>query len=101
MGLDSTNEDSTLDMTLAWRGLIIMMEEVHLSMKFSMNFTCSVIGLCVKRPPTVLSRHRSACVSIPKQKSHNNILSVKDKSRLACINGKNLAQATPIDSSYC
>ena len=48
MGLDSTNEDSsTLNMTLAWRGLVLMMEEVCLSMKFARNFTCSVIGLCV------------------------------------------------------
>ena len=26
---------------------------------------------------------------------------LKDKSRPACINAKNLAQAAPIDSSYC
>ena len=78
-----------------------MMAEVCLSMKFSRNFTCSVIVLCVKQPPAFMSRHRSACVSIPKQKSHSNMLSGKDKSRLACINARNLAQATPIDSSYC
>ena len=49
MGLGLTNEDfSTLDMTLAWRGLVLMIEEVCLSMKFLRNFTCSVIGLCVK-----------------------------------------------------
>ena len=92
MSLDSTNEDSsTLDMTLAWRGLVLMMEEVCLSIKFSRNFTCSVIGLCVKRPPAVMSRHRSASMSIPKQKSHSNMLSGKDKSGMTCINAENQA----------
>jgi hypothetical protein len=76
-----------------------MMEEVCLSMKFSRNFTCSVIGLCVKQPPAVTFRHWLACLSIPKQKIHNNMLSGKDKSGLACINAKNLAQPAPIDSS--
>ena len=46
--LNLTDEDSsTLDMTLAWRGLVLRTKEVCLSMKFSRNFTCSVIGLCV------------------------------------------------------
>jgi hypothetical protein len=41
-------------------------------------------------------------MSIPKQKRCNNMLSGKDRSRLACINFENLAQAVPIDSfSYC
>ena len=71
-------------------------------MKFSRNFTCSVIGLCVKWPPVVTSRHRSACMSIPKQKSRSNMLSGKDMSGMACINAKNLAQDAPIDSFlYC
>ena len=59
------------------------------------------MGLCVNRPPAVASRHRSTCMSIPKQKSRNNMMSSKDKSRPVCINAKNLAQATPIDSLYC
>ena len=80
MGLDSTNEDSsTLDMTLARRGLVLMMEEVCLSMKFSRHFTCSIIGLCVKRPLVVMSRHMLASISIPKQKSHSKMLLGKDK----------------------
>ena len=84
MGLDSTNEDSsTLDMTLAWRGFVLMTEEVCLSMKFSRNFTCSIMGLCVKQPPIIMSRHRSACMSIPKQKSHSSMLLSKDKFGLA------------------
>ena len=92
MSLVSIDEDSsTLDMTLAWRGFVLMMEEVCLSIKFSRNFTCSVIGLCVKRPPVVMSRHRSASMSIPKQKSHGNMLSGKDKSGPACINAENRA----------
>ena len=65
-------------------------------MKFLRNSTCSVIVLCVKRPPTVTFRHRLA--SIPKQKSHSNMLSGKDKSGPVCINAKNLAQVAPIDS---
>ena len=49
MCLDLTDEDSSsLDMTLALWGLVLMMEEVCLSMKFSRNSTCSVIGLCMK-----------------------------------------------------
>jgi hypothetical protein len=40
-------------------------------------------------------------MSIPKQKSRNNMLSGKDKSGLACINAENLAQAAPIDSFSC
>ena len=69
IGLDLTGEDSsTLNMTLAWRGLVLMMEEVCLSIKFLRNFTCSVIGLCVKRPPTIMSRHRSVSMSIPKER---------------------------------
>ena len=58
------------------------------------------IVLCVKKPPVVTSRHRSACMSIPipTQKSHSNMLSGRDKSELACINVENLAQAAPIDS---
>ena len=47
--------------------------------------------LCVKQPPAVTSRHRSAYMSIPKQKSRSNMLSGKDKSRPVCINAKNLA----------
>jgi hypothetical protein len=76
-------------------------EEVCMFMKFSRNFTCSIIGLCVKRPLAVMSRHRLACVLIPKQKSHCNMLSGKDKSGAACINIENLTQAVPIDSSRC
>jgi hypothetical protein len=67
-------------MTLAWRGLVLMTEEVCLSMKFSRNFTCSIIGLCVKRSPAITSRHRPACMSIPKQKSYSNMLLSKNKS---------------------
>ena len=48
-----------------------------------------------------MSRHRLACISIPKQKSHSNMLSGKDKFGPACINVENMAQATSIDSSYC
>ena len=91
MGLDLTNEDSsTLDMTLAWRSLVLMTKEVCLSLNFSRNFTCFVICLCVKRPPIVISRHWLASMSIPKQKSHNHILSGKDKSGPTCINTENL-----------
>jgi hypothetical protein len=65
MCLDSIDEDSsTLDMTFAWRVLVFMMEEVCLSRKFSRNFTCPVIGLCVKWPLTVMPRHRSTSMSI-------------------------------------
>ena len=84
MYLVSTDEDSsTLDMTFAWRGLVLMMEEVCPSRKFSRNVTCSVMVLCVNLPPVVMSRHRSASMSIPTQKRHSNMLSDKDKSRLA------------------
>ena len=49
MWLVLTDEDSsTLDMTFALRGLVLMTEEVCLSIKFLRNSTCSVIGLCVK-----------------------------------------------------
>jgi len=79
-----------------------MIEEECLCMKCSRNSTYSVIVLCVKRPPAVMSRHRSACMSIPKQKSHINMLSGKDKSGSTCINVESLAQVAPIDSfSYC
>jgi hypothetical protein len=67
-----------------------MVEEVCLSIKFSRNFTCSVIGLCVKQALVVMSWHRLACVSIPKQKSCSNMLSGKDKSRPVCNNTENL-----------
>ena len=99
IGLDLTSEDSsTLDVTFAWRDLVLMMKEECFSMKCSRNSTCSIIVLCVKQPSTVMSRHRLAPMSIPKQKSHSNMLLGKDKSRPACINIENLAQATPIDS---
>jgi hypothetical protein len=65
------------------------MEEPCLAMKCSRNSTCSVIGLCVKRPPAVMSSHRSAFMSIPKQKSHSNMLSGKDKSGPMCNNIEN------------
>ena len=53
-------------------------------------------------PPAVMSRHWSDSMLIPKQKSHSNMLSGKDKSGLACIYVENLAQAAAIDSfSYC
>ena len=52
----------------------------------------------MKRPPAVMSRHRSACMSIPKQKSHSNMLSGKDKSGPLNINIENQAQAAPMDS---
>ena len=66
-----------------------MIEEECLCMKCSRNSTYSVIVLCVKRPPAVMSRHRLA--SVPKQKSHSNMLSGKDKSGPVCINVENLA----------
>ena len=78
-----------------------MMEQECLSTKCSRNSTCSVIVLCVKRPLAVMSRHRLASMSIPKQKSRNNMLLGKDKSRPVSINAKNLAQAAPIDSLHC
>ena len=68
-----------------------MMEEVCLAMECSRNSTCFIIVLSI-------SRHRSASMSIPKQKSHNKMLSGNDKSGLACINAENLAHAAPIDS---
>ena len=69
MGLGLTNEDfSTLDMTLAWRGLVLMMEEACLAMKCSRNSTCSIMVLCVNRPPVVMSWHMSASISRPKQR---------------------------------
>ena len=78
------------------------MEEVCLSVKCSRNVTYSVIVLCVNLLLAVMSRHRSASMLIPKQKSRSNMVLGKDKSRLVCINTKNLAQAIPIDSfSYC
>ena len=92
MCLDSTNEDSsTLDMTFSWSHLVLMTEEVLLSRNFSRYLTCSVMGLCVNRTPVVASRHRSAFMSIPKQKSQSNMLSGKVKSRPMCINTENLA----------
>ena len=75
-----------------------MTEEECLSMKYSRNSTYSVIVLCVKRPPAIMSRHRLACVLIPKQKHRSNMLSGKDKSGLVCNNTENLAQAAPVDS---
>ena len=79
-----------------------MMEEVCLSMKFSRNFTCSIIGLCVKRPQVVMSRHRSASMSRPKQKRCKITPLDSDKSGPTCINIENIAQAAPIDSfSHC
>jgi hypothetical protein len=90
--LVSTDEDSsTLDMTFTWRGLFLMTKEVCLAMKRSRNSTCSVIVLCVKRSLAVMSRHGSASVSIPKQKSHSNMLSSEDRSRPACISDENRA----------
>jgi hypothetical protein len=56
------------------------------------------MGLCVKRPPAVASKHRSAFMSIPKQKRHNKMLLGKDESRPVCINVENPAQAAPINS---
>ena len=56
------------------------------------------MGLCVNRPLVVASRHRSTCMSIPKQKRHNNTPLGKVRSRPACINIENRAQAAPIDS---
>jgi len=92
MCLVSTGENSsTLDMTFTWRGLVLMTEEVCLAMKCSRNSTCSVIDLCVNLPPAVMSRHRSASVSTPKQKSRSNMLFGKDRSRPTCINIENLA----------
>jgi hypothetical protein len=79
-----------------------MKEEECLSMKCSRNSTCSIIVLCVKQPLVVTSRHMLAPMSIPKQKSRNNMLSGKDKSRPTYINAKNLAHDAPIYSfSYC
>jgi hypothetical protein len=87
MHLVSKDEDSsTLDMTFVWRGLVLMTEEVRLSMKFSRNSICSIIGLCVKRPPAVTSRHRLASMSRPKQNRHKIIPLGNDKSGQACIN---------------
>jgi hypothetical protein len=86
------------NLRMLWRVLVSMTEEVCLSRKFLRNFTCSIIGLCVKRPPVVMSRHRSSSMSRPKQKRRNNTPSGQDESGPACINIENLAQAAPINS---
>ena len=92
MSLDLTNTDSsTLDMTFAWKGLVLTMKEVCMAMKCSRNFICSVIVLCVKRPPAVMSRHRSASMSRPEQKRRKIMPSGNDKSEPVCINIENLA----------
>jgi hypothetical protein len=89
-------------MTFAYRVLGFIAEEACLAMKRSRNSTCSVMVLCVKRPLTVMSRHKSAFMSIPKQRSHSNMLLSKDMSGPTCINFENRAQAAPIDSfSHC
>ena len=59
------------------------------------------MGLCINQPLAIMSRHRSACVSIPKQKSHSNMMSGKDKSGSACIIAQNSAHAALIDSLRC
>ena len=101
MGLDSADEvSSKLDMQFAWRGLVLMTEEVCLSMKCSRNVTCFVIGLCVKRPLVVMSRHRLASKTRPKQKRRSNMPSEKDKSGPECINVENLAQDAPMDCPW-
>ena len=92
MWLVLTDEDSsTLDMTLVWRGLVLMMEEACLAMKCSRNSTCSFMDLCVNLPSAVTSRHRSASMSISEQKRRNNMLSGKDRSGPVCINIEKLA----------
>ena len=89
--LDLTDEDSsTLDVTFAWRDLVLMMKEECFSMKCSRNSTCSVIVLCVNLPPAVMSRHRSA-VSRPVQNRCKITPLGNDKSGLACSNIENLA----------
>jgi hypothetical protein len=72
-------------MTFGLRGLVLMTEEVCMAMKCSRNSTCSVIVLCVNRPPAVTSRHRSASMLRPEQKRHKITPSANDKSRPACI----------------
>ena len=103
MSLDSTNEDSsTLDMTFALRGLVLIMEEVCLAMKFLRNSTCFIIVLCVNRPPVVTSRHRSASMLRPEKKRRKITSSSNNKSRPVCISMENLAQAAPINFfSFC
>jgi hypothetical protein len=101
MCLVLTNEDShTLNMTFAWRGLVLMTKEVCLAMKGLRNSTCSIIVLCVNLPPVVMSRQRSA-MSRPIQKRRKITPSSNDKSRVTCSNVKNLAQAVPINSFSC
>ena len=56
------------------------------------------MGLCVNRTLAVMSRHRSASMSIPEQKRCNITPSGRDKSGPVCISAENLAQAEPIDS---
>jgi hypothetical protein len=68
-----------------------MTEEVCLAMKCSRNSTCSVIVLCVKRPPAVTSRHRSASMSRPVQKRRKIIPLSNDKSGPTSINVENQA----------
>ena len=75
-----------------------MTEEVCLSMKFSRNSTCSVIVLCVNRPPKVTSRHRLASMSQPAQKRRKIMPLGNDKYGLTYINVENQAQTAPIDS---
>jgi hypothetical protein len=68
MCLVSTDEDSpTLDMTVVWKGLVLMTKEVCLTIKLSRYSTCSIIVLCVNLPLAVMSMNRSA-MSRPVQK---------------------------------
>jgi hypothetical protein len=79
-----------------WRVLVSMMKEVCMAIKCSRNSTCSIIVLCVKRPLVVTSRYRSTSI----QKRLKIMPLGNDKSRPACSNVENLAQAAPIDSSH-
>ena len=103
MCLDSADEGSSKhDMISSWRGSVLMTDDVYFSRKRSTNFTCSVMVLCVKLSPVIMSKHRSDSMSRPEQKRYSNTLSGKDKSGPDCIKTENLAQAEPIDSfSYC
>ena len=99
MRVDSTDEGSSKhDMISSWRGSVVMTDNVYFSRKRSTNFTCSVMVLCVKLSPVIMSKHRSDSMSRPEQNRYNKTLSGKDMSGPEWIKTENLAQAEPIDS---
>uniref|UniRef100_K3Y2D5 Uncharacterized protein n=1 Tax=Setaria italica TaxID=4555 RepID=K3Y2D5_SETIT len=84
-----------------WKGSLRSVGKEEVSKRLSRISLPSVRFLCANKPPAVMLRSKADFISKHEQKMYNDTWSGIDMSGLDTKRRKNLAHATPMDSSNC